>query len=433
MSEIPESVQVEPLLLLSQRWLGSVLAELPMKVCVDLWGQREVCTPGTLSRCEQALRVSVHEPGLLKRLFLSRDPLVLVEGYLEGGLRFAGRVEQMLALLEYLSERKGCRQDVKQWVESDVLSQLRSLIDKVALWQRSVKHSPERDKAAVQQHYDLSNDFYKLWLDDLMVYSCAHFEDPHMSLDKAQESKLDLICRKLRLRPGEKLLDIGCGWGGLLRWAALRYGAKAVGISLSNEQVRHNRSWIKQDGLEDMVQVELCDYREAHKLGTFDKIVSVGMIEHVGLKKYAIYFSSILKELNSGGLFLNHGITTNSEWRTFGMAERFIDRYIFPDGELSTLPATLAAAKDAGWEVTDVDCWRPHYAKTLRCWAQRLERARDEATKIVGDRVVRLWQLYLIGCAFGFERNKLSVYQTLMRPAREQNWNLPMTRAGWLS
>lgn len=272
-----------------------------------------------------------------------------------------------------------------------------------------------------------------MWLDRSMTYSCAYFEEPNMTLDKAQQAKLDLICRKLRLQPGERLLDIGCGWGGLLRWAASRYGVRTCGITLSNEQVRYNHDWIKRDGFQGRIQVELCDYREAFRLGRLDKIASVGMIEHVGLKNYPTYFQSLIKALEAGGLFLNHGITTSSEWNPAGMAERFIDRYIFPDGELATLPAILAAAQKEGWETIDVHCWRPHYAQTLRCWAERLERARQQATDIVGEGVVRLWHLYLIESALGFEQNKLSMYQTLLRRAQDKKWNLPMTRTGWLA
>ncbi|HEY9869294.1 MAG TPA: class I SAM-dependent methyltransferase [Candidatus Obscuribacterales bacterium] len=418
---------------LYHNWLSDLLAELPMRVCVDLWGQEEIWAAGRQDQGEKCLRVTIREPEVLKRLLFRRDLLVIVEAYLADQLRFYGDTEQMVGFVEYLAERVEFRQGFAAWLEKNLLSPLRSTLDGGGAWPRFIRHSLERDRAAVQQHYDLSNEFYKLWLDRSMTYSCARFEEPDMTLEKAQEAKLDLICRKLRLKPGERMLDIGCGWGGLLKWAATHYGVQACGITLSNEQVHYNHDWIQRDAFQDRVQVELCDYREAYRLGEFDKIVSVGMIEHVGLRNYPTYFRSILKALSPGGLFLNHGITTSSEWNPAGMAERFIDRYIFPDGELSTLPATLAAAKDGGWETIDLDCWRPHYAKTLRCWAERLERARQQAADIVGEGVVRLWHLYLIGSAFGFERNKLSVYQTLLRRAQDERWNLPMTRAGWLS
>jgi cyclopropane-fatty-acyl-phospholipid synthase len=296
-------------------------------------------------------------------------------------------------------------------------------------WEALPTHSAERDKADVQCHYDTSNDFFRIWLDPMMVYSCAHFEHPDMSLADAQKSKLDLICRKLRLQPGEDFLDIGCGWGALLRWAVTNYRVRAHGITLSEEQVEFNRKWIADHHLEDKVRVDTLDYRDLPQKPTYDKIASIGMVEHVGIKNYAVYFRSALAALKPGGLFLNHGIGVNN---FFEPESRFIRRYIFPDGECVSIVSYLKAAKDAGWEIVDVDAWRPHYAKTLRCWAANLDSAVDEAIALVGNRVVKLWQLYLIVCAQGFENGRNGVYQALLRRAADSHWDLPLRRGEWL-
>jgi cyclopropane-fatty-acyl-phospholipid synthase len=249
-----------------------------------------------------------------------------------------------------------------------------------------------------------------------------------MTLADAQKAKLDLICRKLQLKPGEKFLDIGCGWGALIHWAVTHYGVSAHGITLSKEQLAHNLKWIEDEGLQDKVTAELLDYRDLPKEPTFDKISSIGMIEHVGIANYQLYYRSVMATLKPGGLFLNHGITLNRIWQP---EIAFILRYIFPDAQCPPVNTYLQFAANEGWEIVDLDCWRPHYAKTLRAWASNLEAKLDQAIPIVGSRI-KIWQLYLIMCAQGFENGANSIYQMLLRRAVDSEWNLPMTRDDWL-
>jgi cyclopropane-fatty-acyl-phospholipid synthase len=278
----------------------------------------------------------------------------------------------------------------------------------------------------------LGNDFYQLWLDPHWVYTCAHYEQPDMSLADAQEAKLDLICRKLRLQPGETLLDVGCGWGSLLRWAAKHYGVKGYGITLSEEQVRLNQKFIAEEGLGDRLQVELRHYCELPAQPTFDKIVAIGIIEHVGQKNYPLFFNRMMSLLKPGGLFLNHGITATREGHGKTLGERFINRYFFPNGDLVRISTILTAMEDAGLEIVDLDAWRPHYAKTLRHWAEQFDCAIDQIVSFIDDRHILLWHLYFMGCALGFENNAMGLYQVLARRQCDRHWNLPLTRDGWL-
>jgi cyclopropane-fatty-acyl-phospholipid synthase len=262
-----------------------------------------------------------------------------------------------------------------------------------------------------------------------MAYSCAHFENDAMTLEDAQKAKLDLICKKLQLKSTDTFLDVGCGWGALLRWAATNYGVSAVGITLSQEQLEFNQNWINELGLQDRVKVELRDYRDLPTEPTFDKVSSVGMVEHVGIGNYQKYYKSILGCLKPGGLFLNHGIAVNQIWQP-EMA--FVLRYVFPDGQVPPITTYLQFAKDSGWEIVDVDCWRPHYGKTLRCWADNLDANLEAAAQLVGRRLI-MWRIYLKFCAQGFENGKCNIYQTLLRRSADCEWNLPMTRANWLA
>lgn len=416
----------------ARRWLSTALSGLPMRVDVDFLGE-QFCIDNAGGN-GQHLKVEITDQSVLRDLLLSKDPLNFVESYLNGQVNLTGDLDQLILLVSHLSQHVEQMPGVtlKIWLDSKLWPSRRSSLRSINLWHRLFQHSPERDKIAIQEHYDLGNEFFSLWLDPHLVYSCAHFETAEMNLAAAQEAKLDLICKKLRLRPGESFLDIGCGWGGLLRWAVTHYGVKGCGITLSEKQLAYNRKWISELGLEHSAKVELRDYRHLPAQQKFDKIASVGMVEHVGPKNYPRYFANILAVLSPGGLFLNHGITTNDKFSHLKLAERFINRYIFPDGELSTLPEMLNPAKEAGWEIVDVDCWRPHYAKTLRCWAENLASVKDKAEAIVGSRNVRLWQIYLSGSAMGFADNHLTIYQTLLRRKQEEKWDLPMTRSGWL-
>ncbi len=291
------------------------------------------------------------------------------------------------------------------------------------------RHTRSHDRRAIEYHYDVSNAFYELFLDRNMVYSCAYYRGEADTLEQAQEQKLDHILRKLALRPGDRFLDIGCGWGALVMRAAQRYGAIATGVTLSANQLECARERIRAAGLQDRCRVELRDYRDLD--GEFDRIASVGMFEHVGLKNLPLYFGRIRSLLAPDGLVLNHGITTSdtaARWMPLGAGE-FIDRYVFPEGELPHLSQVLRDMAAAGLEVTDVESLRRHYARTCRAWADRLEAGKERAVTIAGDKRTRIWQIYLAGCAYGFGMGWMNLYQVLAcRADNVQARSLPLTR-----
>lgn len=277
------------------------------------------------------------------------------------------------------------------------------------------RHTRSADRRNIQSHYDVGNDFYALWLDRNRVYSCAYFKSPDDSLDQAQEQKLDHICRKLRLKPGERFLDIGCGWGGLVTWAARNYGVKALGITLSQGQYDYARERIRDLGLQQRCEVRLLDYRDLPEADAFDKIASVGMFEHVGLQNLPAYFAKISRLLKPGGLVMNHGITTNAldgAQLGSGIGE-FVEDYVFPGGELMHVSTVTREMARQGLEVWDAECLRPHYARTLWHWVDRLGARRDQARALVGERKLRVWLIYMAGSAHAFARGWLSIYQLL--------------------
>jgi cyclopropane-fatty-acyl-phospholipid synthase len=281
------------------------------------------------------------------------------------------------------------------------------------------RHSIDRDAKQIQFHYDLSDDFYALWLDPRRVYSCAYFREPDMTVAQAQEAKLDHICRKLRLREGERFLDVGAGWGGLLLWAAENYGVDATGITLSHNQHAHVNALIEQKGLKGRVRMELLDYRLLDESRPYDKIASVGMFEHVGRAQLEAYFSKLRRLVRPGGLILNHGITAggvdNAELGA-GMGE-FIEKYIFPGGELTHISHVLERMTEGGLEDLDIENLRPHYARTLWAWSDALEARLPEARKALpgeaGERSLRAYRMYLAGCAMGFEHGWIALHQVL--------------------
>jgi cyclopropane-fatty-acyl-phospholipid synthase len=283
----------------------------------------------------------------------------------------------------------------------------------------------------VQAHYDLSDAFFKLFLDPSMTYSCAYFERDGMTLAEAQRAKIDLALGKLDLRPGMRLLDIGCGWGGLILWAARHYGARTLGITLSEGQHRYVQERIRELKLEDRCEVRLLDYRDVPEDQPFDKISSVGMFEHVGRHNLPVYFGKIRRLLRPGGLVMNHGITTNSlEGAPLGSGiGEFVDDYVFPGGELMHVSTVMREMARQGLETWDAECLRPHYARTLWHWVDRLEARRDAARALVGEKKLRVWLIYMAGSAHAFARGWISIYQLLGgRPLADGSLPHPLTR-----
>ncbi len=295
---------------------------------------------------------------------------------------------------------------------------------------RLLRHTRRHDREAIRHHYDVSNDFYALWLDRLRVYSCAYFRTADDSLDVAQEQKLDLLCRKLDLQPGEQLLDVGCGWGGLIYWAAEKYGARCVGITLSAEQHRFVQQQVAQRGLSGRVEVRLQDYRDVPEDAQFDKVVSVGMFEHVGVRQLERYFSKLFRLVKPGGVVMNHGITSKAgAGEAVSTGNEFIEKYIFPDGELTDVAHVLRTMTSAGFEVIDCESLRRHYARTLWHWVTRLEASQSAAIGIVGEEKYRAWRAYLGGFAFAFEQGWNNLYQIIAaKPRSDGAIGYPMTR-----
>ncbi|MCR4346440.1 MAG: cyclopropane-fatty-acyl-phospholipid synthase family protein [Sulfuricaulis sp.] len=299
---------------------------------------------------------------------------------------------------------------------------------RVARMARFFQHTRQSDKKAVQSHYDVSNAFYAQWLDPAMVYSCAYFEQGNEDLPTAQMNKIDHILAKIKLQPGQTLLDIGCGWGALVMRAASHYGARCVGITLSKNQYELAIERVKAAGLTDRVAIRLEDYRDM--TGRYDRITSVGMFEHVGRNNLPAYFRRMHNLLAEDGMALNHGITSTDPDGgaiAFGGGD-FIDEYVFPDGELPHLSQALLAMQKGGLEVIDVENLRRHYAKTLSIWADNFDRHSGLIQQEVDDEQFRIWRVYLAFCAHAFEHDDISVYQVLCHQARRSADSLDWSR-----
>jgi cyclopropane-fatty-acyl-phospholipid synthase len=377
-----------------------------------------------------------HHPGVVRSMVLGRDPLRLAEAYFLGDIDVEGDFFAALVLKDHLNSIRlstGDRLSVLlavmrlRWASEPVCEsegtrlRLRGTVVKA--------HTKKENQASISFHYDVSNEFYGLWLDEERVYSCAYFTSPNDSLEKAQRNKLEHICRKLRLRRGERMLDIGCGWGALVCWAAKHHGVRAHGITLSHRQLEFAQHRIRDEGLEDLVTVELRDYRDLSGQAIYDKVSSVGMFEHVGLANLPSYMATVGRMLRPGGLFLNHGITHNEEgWRK-SVTTEFINRYVFPDGELDCVSNIQLGMERAGFEIHDVEGLRPHYALTLRHWVQRLEAHREEAVRDVGESTYRVWRLYMAACALDFEAGTTGVYQILASKPNRGESPVPLARS----
>ncbi|MGH8676844.1 MAG: class I SAM-dependent methyltransferase [Burkholderiales bacterium] len=388
--------------------LESRLSQLGLPVAVTLWDGRTLCanaTP-TIKLTVRSLRamLSLANPSLGK----------IAKAYVEGQIDIEGDIRETVRLGEELVTGDSAiyRKQSKTWK-----------------WWR---HTRPADRKAIQHHYDVGNDFYALWLDRNRVYSCAYFTSSDDTLDSAQEKKLEHICRKLCLQPGERFLDIGCGWGGLAIWAAEKFGVNALGITLSDEQHAFATGRIKALGLAERCEVKLMDYRDVPEEAQFDKIASVGMFEHVGKHNLPAYFGKINRLLKPGGLVMNHGITTNSldDGELGSGIGEFVDQYVFPGGELVHLSRVVEAMSAQGLEPWDAECLRTHYAKTLWEWVSRLDANAQRAREIVGERRFRTWRIYMAGSAHAFDRGWISIFQILgAKPLTDGTVPYPLTRA----
>ena len=406
-------------------------------LCLRLWSGTTLQLGNAPAKgTEPRFTLVCRNPRVVRSMIIGRDRLRLAEAYFRGDLDIEGDFFAALGLKDHLNDIRLCMRDrlitllgaARLGASVDIASS--PPLQRASLHGQAVtEHSKTENRASIEFHYDVSNAFYALWLDDAMVYSCAYFEHPDASLEQAQRAKLDHICRKLRLAPGEKFLDIGCGWGALAIHAAQHYGVRAHGITLSQRQLELARQRVAQAGLQDRVTLELRDYRDLPGASIYDKVASVGMFEHVGLKNLPTYFATVHRLLKPSGLFLNHGITHDVEgWKKTSSTE-FINRYVFPDGQLDTVSNIQRGMERARFEIADVEALRPHYALTLRHWVARLERNHDEALRYVSESTYRVWRLYMAACALEFESGEIGVYQVLASKRAVGAARLPLTRA----
>lgn len=386
--------------------IESQLASLPVPIALELPDGRRVSQAGA------RVTLAFKEWTVLAKL-AARQVGAIGEAYVEGKVNIEGAMRDLIDATVGLLPGNPAETDTSWWSRLQHRAKSRG------------SHSLRKDAAQIEFHYDVSDDFYALWLDPRRVYSCAYYRTPDLTLAQAQESKLDHICRKLMLQPGERLLDIGSGWGGLLLWAAEHYGVDATGITLSRNQHAHVQKLIEEKGLQDRVRVELRDYRELPDTQPFDKISSVGMFEHVGGANMPTYFRKIHALLKPGGLVLNHGITSgelNYRQLGAGMGD-FIEKYIFPGGELLHVTHVLRETAAAGLEMVDTESLRPHYARTLWAWSDALEAQLGTALEVLqknggrqaenAERILRAYRLYLAGSAMSFEQGWISLHQML--------------------
>jgi cyclopropane-fatty-acyl-phospholipid synthase len=408
----------------------------PPPVRIRCWDGSEMGPP------DSDASLLVRSPDALRRLLWAPDELGLGRAYVAGELDIEGDVYALLQLRDRLGDEAagdeirlgfgaaGWLRTVRAALRLGIIrGPLPAPAEEARL--RGRRHDPQRDAAAIAHHYDVGNDFYRLVLGPSMTYSCAYFERPEASLEQAQQAKYELVCRKLGLQQGMRLLDVGCGWGGMVLHAAQHHGVEAVGITLSAEQCELARRRVEEAGVSDRVRIDRRDYRDLHE-GGFDAISSIGMFEHVGLDRLAEYFGDLRGLLRPGGRLLNHGIS-RPPGRSRFERRSFVERYVFPDGELHEVGGVISAMQQQGFEVRDLESLREHYARTLRTWVANLEADWDRAQRLVGPPRARIWRLYMAGSALGFEAGRTSIHQVLaVRPHSDGRSEMALTRHSFL-
>ncbi len=384
--------------------------------------------------------------GALRRMLLPPSELTIVEALISGDVEIEGNMESAMGLSDAIGKNVQSGGGLAKLLpkvlslpkddEAPPLDESRYSKGLRLLTPRARKST----ESEIRFHYDVGNDFYELWLDRRMLYTCAYYKKESDDLETAQLNKLDHICRKLRLKAGERFLDIGCGWGGLVMHAAENYGVQATGITLSAAQAEWAQRRIAEKGIGDRCKVEVLDFRDLPAAARFDKISSVGVTEHIPEDQQAAYFARVFEALEPGGLMMNHcEVSTRTARRTHSIGERFsrwlwkrdqfIDKYVFPDAKLVPLASVIRAAEKVGFETRDVESLREHYAMTLRAWVRGLERRKAEAIKLVGERTYRVWRLYMSAAAYGFHTAGLNLVQTLLaKPRPGGNSSMPLTR-----
>jgi cyclopropane-fatty-acyl-phospholipid synthase len=386
-------------------WSADMRSQLSVPLRVILWNGQQF----DFSQEPPRVTIRVPNPSAVRYL-LSPSLINLGSAYVEGAIEVSGRATDMIAIVNALAATS--------------LKKPGALSRAV----RSIVHTREKDAEAIRYHYDVSNEFYGAWLDPAMVYSCAYFENGDEDLATAQLKKIDHILAKIDLRPGQSLLDIGCGWGALVIRAAQRFGARCVGVTLSENQARLARERVEQAGLQHLVEIRLQDYRDVS--GQFDRITSVGMFEHVGIQHLPEYFSRVNALLAPDGVVMNHGITStdvDSRGTPFGGGE-FIDRYVFPHGELAHLSTVIRTMQEGGLEVRDVENLRRHYARTTAIWTDNFEANAEHIGQLTDAKRFRIWHVYLAGCTYAFNHDWISLYQIVCGKAAQDPAAIPWSR-----
>ena len=391
-------------------WSAGLREKLSLPLRVELWDGEHFDFSSSLSG--EAPRVTIRVPDRSALRYLRSPSLYsLGKAYVEGAIDVKGRAADIISVGNVLSEHLGKG-------GNKLLDALR----------RRVPHTRALDAEAIRYHYDVSNDFYAAWLDPGMVYSCAYFEDGLEDLATAQQKKIDHILRKIDLRPGQRLLDIGCGWGALVLRAAQHFGARCVGITLSENQAALARERVERAGLQGQVEIRLQDYRDVE--GRFERITSVGMFEHVGVQHLPAYFSRINSLLEDDGVVMNHGITTtnvDNSATPYGGGD-FIDQYVFPHGELAHLATVVRTMQEGGLEVRDVENLRRHYARTCAAWTDNFEANAERIRTLTDEKRFRIWHVYLAGCAYAFAHDRISLYQIVCGKAGQDPATMPWSR-----
>ncbi|WP_329033357.1 cyclopropane-fatty-acyl-phospholipid synthase family protein [Streptomyces sp. NBC_01725] len=419
--------------------LAEELLGAPLPVRIRAWDGSESGPPG-------APTLVVRHRRALRRLLWKPGELGLARGWVAGEIDIDGDLYAALSLIAGLLWERGAdaKDPVHPLRDPRMRAAAKGLARIAGPWpppppppeevrrRSGTLHTKHRDRAAISHHYDVGNDFYEMVLGPSMVYSCAYFEEPGATLEDAQRDKLDLVCRKLGLTEGERLLDVGCGWGSMAIHAAREYGVQVTGVTLSREQAAYARKRIADEGLTDRIEIRVQDYRDVRD-GPYDAISSIGMAEHVGSVRYREYADDLFALLKPGGRLLNHQIArrperNESEYRI----DDFIDAYVFPDGELAPLGRTVGTLEEAGFEVRDVESLREHYALTLREWVRNLERHWPEAVRLTSPGRARVWRLYMAASALSFEHNRIGVNQILAVRSRESgDAALPLRTRTW--
>lgn len=414
----------------SRRLLDELTSDYgPRDFFVRYWnGETDEPAPGQASR----FTLILEHPGALRSMFWPFDKLALGESYIYGDFEIEGDFHAFFALLRHLINRRFSPLTKLKLLRLMMAlpKERRPRTGRQGVQLSGAVHSKGRDRQAISYHYDLPAAFYELWLDRLQMYTCGYHRKPDDDCDAAHAQKCEMICRKLRMKPGDRLLDIGCGWGGFIEYVATHYDVECVGITISREQAEFARQRWQKAGIADRCRLEICDYRDFKDAKGFDKVSTICVIEHFGVAKLPEYFRCVHRLLKPGGAFLNQHITMAAghpvpKWRGFAR------KYVFPDGELQPISDTLRMAEYAGFEIRDVECWRDHYMKTLEQWFANLEARRAEIVALTDEVTFRIYRLYLAGSLSGFHTGLYKVYQTLQIKPSEGPSGLPLTRDDW--